>query len=97
VHWRTPCRGQRWPQAERPSFAHPAQVPVILPVFLPLAYLFILVRARYITASREVKRWEAITRSPVYADFSANLKVTLWLLDSDLARRTWNRTGEPNH
>ncbi|KAG2425890.1 hypothetical protein HYH02_014893 [Chlamydomonas schloesseri] len=49
-------------------------VPVILPVFLPLALAFHLIRARYITASREIKRWEAITRSPVFASFSATLK-----------------------
>ncbi|GFR41482.1 hypothetical protein Agub_g2173, partial [Astrephomene gubernaculifera] len=49
-------------------------VPVILPVFLPLLVAFWWVRRRYITASREVKRWEAVTRSPVFASFSATLK-----------------------
>lgn len=37
-------------------------VPIILPVFLPLAAAFYVLRARYLRASREVKRWEAVTR-----------------------------------
>lgn len=37
-------------------------VPVILPVFVPLAAAFVWLRARYLRASREVKRWEAVTR-----------------------------------
>lgn len=49
-------------------------VPVILPVFVPLALIFYWVRARYIAASRDIKRFEAVTRSPVYATFGAALK-----------------------
>ncbi|GLC33196.1 hypothetical protein PLESTB_000360400 [Pleodorina starrii] len=49
-------------------------VPVILPVFLPLAVAFLWIRSRYITASRDIKRWEAVSRSPVFASFSATLK-----------------------
>ncbi|GBF93736.1 hypothetical protein Rsub_06068 [Raphidocelis subcapitata] len=49
-------------------------VPVVLPVFAPLLIAFILLRRRYIVTSREVKRMEAVTRSPVYAAFSATLK-----------------------
>jgi hypothetical protein len=37
-------------------------VPIILPVFLPLAVAFVWLRKRYLSASREVKRWEATTR-----------------------------------
>jgi ABC-type multidrug transport system fused ATPase/permease subunit len=33
----------------------------------------ILPRHRYIVSSREVKRFEAVTRSPLYADFSSTL------------------------
>lgn len=33
-------------------------------------------RQRYITTSREIKRWDATSRSPVYASFSATLKVS---------------------
>eukprot|EP00798_Chlamydomonas_sp_ICE-L_P022324 gene22324-29400_t len=49
-------------------------VPVILPVFIPLALFFYYLRQRYVTCSREVKRWEAVTRAPVFAFFSASLK-----------------------
>ncbi|GAX82138.1 hypothetical protein CEUSTIGMA_g9566.t1 [Chlamydomonas eustigma] len=49
-------------------------VPVILPVFLPLILLFYYVRGRYIVASRECKRWEAVTRSPLYAFFTQSIK-----------------------
>ena len=50
-------------------------VPWILPVLVPLLLSFLWVRARYLTTSREVKRFDAVTRSPVYAAFSATLKV----------------------
>ena len=50
-------------------------VPFIIPVFIPLGAAFFWVRARYLKASREVKRFEATTRSPVFASFSAILKV----------------------
>ncbi|KAL4420399.1 hypothetical protein ABPG75_010055 [Micractinium tetrahymenae] len=49
-------------------------VPFIIPVFLPLGAGFFWVRARYLATSREVKRWEATSRSPVFASFSAILK-----------------------
>lgn len=50
-------------------------VPFIIPVFLPLGVAFFWIRARYLATSREVKRWEATSRSPVFASFSAILKV----------------------
>ena len=43
-------------------------------VFLPLIVLFYFVRTRYIVCSREVKRWEAVSRSPVYAFFAQSIK-----------------------
>jgi ATP-binding cassette subfamily C (CFTR/MRP) protein 4 len=50
-------------------------VPFIIPLFLPLAAAFFLIRAAYMRTSREIKRWEATSRSPVFASFSAILKV----------------------
>ncbi len=50
-------------------------VPYIIPVFLPLGFGFFWVRRRYLATSREVKRFEAVSRSPVYSSFSAVLKV----------------------
>lgn len=52
-----------------------AAVPVILPVFVLLVFVFYYFRQRYIMTSREVKRWDATSRSPVYASLSATLKV----------------------
>ena len=49
-------------------------VPFILPVFIPLGIVFFWVQRRYLKTSRELKRFEAITRSPLYAAFSATLK-----------------------
>ena len=43
-------------------------------VFLPLLVLFYYVRTRYIVCSRECKRWEAVSRSPVYAFFAQSIK-----------------------
>jgi hypothetical protein len=39
-------------------------------------------RQRYIMTSREVKRWDATSRSPVYASLSTTLKV--WAMSSGL-------------
>lgn len=37
-------------------------VPVVLPIFIPLGVIFYYLRVRYVRASREIKRWEAVTR-----------------------------------
>ena len=37
-------------------------VPWVLPVFIPLGVVFYLLRVRYVRTSREVKRYEAVTR-----------------------------------
>jgi ABC-type multidrug transport system fused ATPase/permease subunit len=43
-------------------------------ILVPLIYyLFVFLRTKYIKSSREIKRLEAISRSPIYADFSAAL------------------------
>lgn len=43
---------------------------ILLPLLL---YTFASVNRKYLASSREIKRIEAITRSPIYADFSAAL------------------------
>ncbi len=48
-------------------------VPYLLLLMPVLVYCFAYVRARYIASSRELKRLEATTRSPIFADFSATL------------------------
>ncbi len=49
-------------------------IPYLTILMAPLAYLFVVFRTRYLRSSREVKRLEATTRSPVYADFSSTLE-----------------------
>jgi ABC-type multidrug transport system fused ATPase/permease subunit len=49
-------------------------VPFIIPVFIPLGIAFAWVHRRYVTTSRELKRFEAVSRSPLFAAFSATLK-----------------------
>ena len=49
-------------------------VPFILPIFIPFGIAFAWVQQRYLRTSRDLKRFEAVTRSPLYAAFSATLK-----------------------
>ena len=42
-------------------------MPFVAPVLLPLGLFFAYVRARYLSASRDVKRLDGTTRSPVFA------------------------------
>jgi hypothetical protein len=51
-------------------------VPFLIPCFVPILAVFWWVRRRYVTTSREVKRFEGTTRSPVYSSFSAAVKVS---------------------
>ena len=50
-------------------------VPFLIPCFVPILAVFWWVRRRYVTTSREIKRFEGTTRSPVYSSFSAAVKV----------------------
>ena len=48
-------------------------IPWMLILFPPLIFLFSIFRSKYMASMREIKRLEAITRSPIYAGFSATL------------------------
>lgn len=48
-------------------------IPYLIIVMPPMLYIFYLSREKYIQSSREIKRLEAVTRSPIYSDFSATL------------------------
>lgn len=50
-------------------------IPYLLFVFLILLYVLKHVRKWFLSSSREIKRFEGITRSPVYEKFTENLKV----------------------
>jgi hypothetical protein len=62
------------------SFGSLLIVGVLLPWFLltfpPFIIFFFYTQRRYVVISRELKRLEAISRSPVYAHFSQTLQVT---------------------
>ena len=44
-----------------------AAVPFVLPALVPLAFLFAHFRGKYLAATRDVKRFDGTTRSPVFA------------------------------
>jgi ABC-type multidrug transport system fused ATPase/permease subunit len=49
-------------------------LPWALLVTLPLGYLFYIFQRTYLRASREIKRLESTTRSPVFSSFQASIK-----------------------
>ncbi|KAI9345679.1 P-loop containing nucleoside triphosphate hydrolase protein [Obelidium mucronatum] len=49
-------------------------LPIVLVIIPPMGYIFWKIRKLYVTTSRQVKREEAITRSPVYATIPATLE-----------------------
>ena len=48
-------------------------VPYTLLLVPPISYVFIKLRRKYVASSLEIKRTEAVLRSPIYANFSATL------------------------
>ena len=50
-------------------------VPWIIPAFVPFIILFFFIRRRYLRASREVKRSDATSRSPLYTRLDSISKV----------------------
>lgn len=47
--------------------------PVFLAFILPILSLYVWVARSYLNASRELKRLESVSRSPIYAQFSETL------------------------
>ena len=71
---------------------------MFIPV-LPLAFVFRWVRSFYLKSSREIKRLEALSRSPVYAHLSETLTglVTVRAFDAtDRFRREFARKMNAN-
>jgi ATP-binding cassette subfamily C (CFTR/MRP) protein 4 len=49
-------------------------IPYVTIILVPLIFAFVYLRSNYLKSSREVKRIESTTRSPIYADFSSILE-----------------------
>lgn len=47
--------------------------PMVLPVFIPLGYVYRLVMRYYLATSRELKRLDAVSRSPIFSFFGETL------------------------
>lgn len=65
-------------------------IPVILPIFVPLILIFMYIQRRYLLTSREVKRFEAVSRSPLYQQLSNVLRglVVIRVYDAEEKFRT---------
>eukprot|EP00210_Caulerpa_lentillifera_P001049 g1012.t1 len=49
-------------------------LPYMIPILAVIIYLFGRLRRHYVVTSREIRRYDATTRSPVYAMLSSNIK-----------------------
>eukprot|EP00210_Caulerpa_lentillifera_P006263 g5982.t1 len=49
-------------------------LPYMIPFLIAIIYFFDKIRRYYLVTSREVRRYDAVTRSPVYAMLSSNIK-----------------------
>jgi len=47
--------------------------PMVLLVFIPLGYVYRLVMRYYLATSRELKRLDAVSRSPIFSFFGETL------------------------
>ena len=49
-------------------------IPVVILAIIPLVIGFVAIQRRYLLTSRETKRLEAVSRSPIYSQFSESLQ-----------------------
>lgn len=52
--------------------------PWFIVLFLPIACMFFVLYTFFRCTSREVKRMEGVSRSPVYSSFTETLQVRVW-------------------
>ena len=62
-------------------------VPYMCIIIPPLVYAFTWLRRKYVSSSLEIKRVEAVLRSPIYANFSATLEGLITLRAYKLENR----------
>ena len=53
-----------------------AVIPIFAAVIVPVSVIFVVVQQLYVTTSRQLKRLESITRSPIYSHFGETLTGT---------------------
>jgi hypothetical protein len=56
-----------------------ALIPWFLLCMPPFILIFLYLQRRYVTVSRELKRLDGLSRSPMYAHFSQTLQVIVFL------------------
>lgn len=80
--------------------------PMVLLVFIPLGYVYRLVMRYYLATSRELKRLDAVSRSPIFSFFGETLaglpvirvsRVDLQLMERSLTRSPGVRPDEEIH
>jgi len=49
-------------------------IPWLVLLLPALLIIFVYLRRKYMASTREIKRWEAVTRSPIFSDFSSTLE-----------------------
>lgn len=55
------------------GFSSVEQVPFLIVALLPISAIAFVMGTRYLNASRELKRLDSVSKSPIYAHFSESV------------------------
>lgn len=61
------------PRLVSSSLLPPPQVPFLIIALVPISILAFMVGKQYLNASRELKRLDSVSKSPIYAHFSESV------------------------